>query len=188
MTWRGKTWKQPKMKHGKLTKWHWKPLYPENITIGRGTDIGAFCLLQGKFGIHLGNNVQIGAGTHIYSEDTISRKIGKVTIGDDTRIGVGCLILPNVYIGPRCFIGAYSVISEHIDDDMIIIPYQDYLKRKRRDEFSPNGVVSSGIAGGELILGKDSGVTGVDKLDYVYINGRKIPKSALTASMPTRTD
>ncbi len=89
-----KDWKPPEMEHGKLTKWNWLPYYPENIKIGKYVDIGAFCLLQGKYGIDIGENVQIGSHTSIYSEDTERGISGKIVILDGMLIGTHVSILP----------------------------------------------------------------------------------------------
>ena len=91
---RFKDWKPPEMEHGKLTKWNWLPYYPENIKIGKYVDIGAFCLLQGKYGIDIGENVQIGSHTSIYSEDTERGISGKIVILDGMLIGTHVSILP----------------------------------------------------------------------------------------------
>jgi len=93
---RFKKWKPPKMKHGKLTKWNWLPYYPENIKIGKNVDIGAFCFLQGKYGIDIGNNVQIGSHTSIYSEDTERGIKGKIIIKEGVMIGSHVTILPRL--------------------------------------------------------------------------------------------
>ena len=91
---RFKKWKPPKMKHGKLTKWNWLPYYPKNIKIGKYVDIGAFCLLQGKYGIEIGDNVQIGSHTSIYSDDTERGIHCPIIITEGVLIGSHVTILP----------------------------------------------------------------------------------------------
>ena len=89
-----KKWKPPKMKHGKLTKWNWLPYYPDSIFIGRNVDIGAFCFLQGRYGIIIGNDVQIGSHCSIYSEDTERGLKGQIIIKKGILIGAHSVILP----------------------------------------------------------------------------------------------
>jgi hypothetical protein len=91
---RFKKWKPPKMKHGKFTKWNWLPYYPDKIKIGRYVDIGALTLLQGKHGIIIKENVQIGAHCAIYSEDTERNLIGTIIIEKGIKIGAHSVILP----------------------------------------------------------------------------------------------
>lgn len=94
MSERFKDWKPPEMVHGEFTDWKWIPYYPENIKIGRNVDIGALCFLQGKMGIEIGDNVQIGAGTKIYSVDTERGIAGKIVIAPNIMIGANSVILP----------------------------------------------------------------------------------------------
>lgn len=91
---RFKNWKPPKMKHGKLTKWNWLPYYPKNIIIGKNVDIGAFSFLQGKYGIIIEPNVQIGSHVSIYSEDTERKINGQIVIKKGVLIGSHATIFP----------------------------------------------------------------------------------------------
>lgn len=108
---RFKKWKPPKMKHGKFTKWKWLPYYPENIKIGKNVDIGAFCFLQGEWGIEIGENTQIGSHCSIYSNNTINETFGSIKIGKNCCIGSHTIILPGVIIPDNCFIKAHSTIQ-----------------------------------------------------------------------------
>jgi len=108
---RFKKWKPPKMKHGKFTKWKWLPLYPENIIIGKNVDIGALCFLQGKYGIEIGDNTQIGSHCSIYSENTINETFGHISIGKNCCIGSHTILLPGTKIPNNCFIKANSIIQ-----------------------------------------------------------------------------
>lgn len=48
-------------------------------------------------------------------------KIGRVEIGDEVFIGVGCIILPNVHIGNRVVVGAGTIVSKDIPDGCIAV-------------------------------------------------------------------
>lgn len=108
---RFKNWKPPKMKHGKFTKWKWLPYYPEKIKIGRNVDIGALSFLQGKYGITIEANCQIGAHCDLYSENTINNTKGPIFIGENSTIGAHSIILPGVIIPKNTFIKANSVLT-----------------------------------------------------------------------------
>jgi len=87
-------WKPPKMVHGIFTRWKWIPYYPQNIQIGKNVDIGVFCFLQGKNGIIIEEDVQIGSHCSIYSEDTERGISGKIIIKKGIKIGAHSVILP----------------------------------------------------------------------------------------------
>jgi acetyltransferase-like isoleucine patch superfamily enzyme len=112
-------WVKPDMTHGVLTKWNWMAQHPENIVIGYKSDIGAFTYMNGKHGIELGNNVQLGSHCSIYSESTIDNKSGKVIIGDNTCVGSHSTIMPGVKIGKNCLIGAHSFVNKSIPDNTV---------------------------------------------------------------------
>lgn len=108
---RFKDWKMPVIEHNKLTKWNWVVSHPENLTLGKNTDIGAFTYIDAMYGVEIGDNVQIGSHCSVYSHDTIRNIKGKVIIGDNARIGSFCLILPNARIESNAFIKAYSIVD-----------------------------------------------------------------------------
>lgn len=107
---RFKNWQAPKIKEGKLTKWHWLVRHKEGLKLGQWTDIGAFSLLMAKYGIVIEDYVQIGGGTKIYSEDTISHKKGMVVLKKNCKVGANSVVLPGVTIGENSVIAACSVV------------------------------------------------------------------------------
>ena len=56
---RFKKWKHPEIKHQVPTKWGWIVWYPENLELGKNTDIGYGCYLQAEKGIVIGDNVEV---------------------------------------------------------------------------------------------------------------------------------
>lgn len=46
-------------------------------------------------------------------------KVGIVKIGDNTFVGYGSIILPNVKIGSNCIIGAGSVVTKNVPDNSV---------------------------------------------------------------------
>jgi len=89
----------------------WRCQYPENLTLGDKVDIGCFTYLNAKYGIEIGDNVQIGAHCAIYSDNTENETHGKVTIGENSLIGSYTLILPGATIPPNSKIPARSIIK-----------------------------------------------------------------------------
>ena len=107
---RFKKWNPPEIEHNVPTLWGWMVAHPENLGLGRYTDIGAFCYLQAEAGIEIGRHVQLGAHCAVYSVNTIDNQRGKVIIKDGARIGANSVILPNVIIGKNARVGALSLI------------------------------------------------------------------------------
>lgn len=114
-----KNWKQPKIKEGELTKWNWMVQGIEGLILGDYTDIGAFSYINAKYGVNIGNYVEIGSHCSIYSESTIDGKTGKVTLERNVKIGSHSTIMPNVTIGENSIIGAYSFVNKNIPANVI---------------------------------------------------------------------
>lgn len=93
------------------------------IEIGNNTGINAQCYLGGQGGIKIGNDVIIGPGVKIFSEnhnfnspDLVIRKQGVnrkgVIIEDNCWIGAGSIILDGVTIKSGSIIAAGSVVTK----------------------------------------------------------------------------
>lgn len=120
---RFKDWKNPKFDKGgwayhpdsyrliNENRYGWKCQNNWNLKLGKNVDIGCFTYMNAKYGIEIGDNVQIGSHCSIYSDNTENNTHGKVIIGENSLIGSHCLILPNVVIKPNSKIKAYSVIK-----------------------------------------------------------------------------
>jgi acetyltransferase-like isoleucine patch superfamily enzyme len=82
------------------------------VTVGRGTWIGPWTMLDGSGGgLSIGDTCSISAGVQIYTHDTVAwalsggraaRRTGAVRIGD-------C-----VYVGPQSVIAAGTEIADHV--------------------------------------------------------------------------
>lgn len=101
------------------------------IHIGNGTGINAGAYLSGQGGIHIGNDVIIGPGVQIFSEnhnfddpeklikDQGVKRMG-VTIGNNCWIGARVTILDGVNIGNGCVIAAGSVVTKSTPENTIV--------------------------------------------------------------------
>jgi len=110
---RFKDWKKPEIKHNIPTKWNWIVGYPEGLKLGKNVDIGTFTYIMAKYGVIIEDNVQVGGGVRIYSENTIDNTKGEIIIKRNARIGANSVILPNVIIGENSFVGALSLIKSN---------------------------------------------------------------------------
>ncbi|RYZ93140.1 MAG: acyltransferase, partial [Sphingobacteriaceae bacterium] len=97
----------------------------KGIKIGNGTGINAAAYLAGQGGIEIGENVIIGPGVKIFSENHVFSdslknikdqgvtRIG-VKIWDNCWIGSNVTILDGVEIGSGCVIAAGAVVTKSI--------------------------------------------------------------------------
>lgn len=102
----------------------------EPVTVGDATWIGPWVLLDGSGGgLRIGSNVDISAGVHVYTHDTVlsclsgrivPRKEGAVSIGDCTYVGPGSVIVGGVSIGHHCVIGAGSFVNHDVPDRSVV--------------------------------------------------------------------
>ena len=79
----------------------------ERITIGEGSNVQDGCVLHTDMGapLTIGKNVTIGHKVMLHG----------CTIGDNTLIGIGSIILNKTRIGKNCLIGANTLIAEGKD-------------------------------------------------------------------------
>lgn len=99
--------------------------YPENIEVGDNVAINDYCILNGKGGIKIGNNVALAHGVKIYSFDQMrpdeAEVLAPVKIGNDTWVGANAVITKGVTIGNHCIIGASSVVTKNISSNTIAV-------------------------------------------------------------------
>lgn len=97
--------------------------------IGKGTWIGAFCVIDGQGGLEIGEGCDISSGAHILTHSTVRRCVSErrynkvdqspTKVGDFVFIGENATVLKGVEIGHHSVIGAGAVIKE----DTKIPPY-----------------------------------------------------------------
>lgn len=97
--------------------------------IGKGTWIGAFCLIDGQGGLQIGKGCDISCGAHILTHSSLRRCVSgrkypvvdrsPTKIGDYVFIGENATVLKGVEIGHHSVIGAGAVVKE----DTEIPPY-----------------------------------------------------------------
>lgn len=102
------------------------------ISIGNNSAVGAMSYLGGQGGITIGDDVIIGPGVRIFSEnhnyadpDVAIRKQGVSRIGvkinNNCWIGAGVTIVDGVEIGEGCVIGAGSVVTKSVPKNSIAV-------------------------------------------------------------------
>lgn len=94
-----------------------------DVSVGNGTWIGPFTVLDGSGGLTIGSHCSISAGVHVYTHDTVAWAVsgGKsdperspVRIGSRCYVGPHTVVAKGVTIGDGCVIGAGSLVLHDI--------------------------------------------------------------------------
>lgn len=122
----------------------------------KGVKIGENCLIFSiefstePYLIEIGNHVVVSPGTTFITHDgsvwlyrdkhpniTV---FGKISIGDNSFIGINCIILPGTEIGSNCIIGAGSVVRGKIPDNSVVMgnPAKVVMKSDIAEKFLIN--------------------------------------------------
>ncbi len=116
---RFENWEFPDIKDGEMTKYNWLVQYPENLSLGSKTDIGAFTYINCMYEVHIEDFVQVGSHCSIYSHSTIDNKKGRVVLKKNCKIGTHSVVMPGVTVGENSIIGAFSFVNKDIPDNVI---------------------------------------------------------------------
>jgi acetyltransferase-like isoleucine patch superfamily enzyme len=143
------------------------PERPPRIEIGSNVNIEQNVHIVCTSSIRIGNNVSITGNcsitdtTHPFLDVENPVKIGAridptpapVEIGDDTFMGIGCVVLPGVRIGKSCVLGANSTVTRDIPDYSVAAGNPSRILR-RYDFPSRSWIKSdSGEAGNAVVPG-----------------------------------
>ncbi len=120
------------------------------ITIGDRTGIGDHSYLSGQGGIAIGDDVLLGPGVRVFSENhefgdrvrpirTQGEVRAPVTIESDCWIGAGATILASVRIGRGAVIGAGSVVTRDVPAYAVAAGNPAKVIRYRGDPAGPRG-------------------------------------------------
>ena len=120
-----------------------------DVTLGKNTSIWFNATLRGDIeNIHVGEGSNIQDGSVLHTDPGYPLKIGKnvtvghlvmlhgCTIGDNSLIGIGAVILNNAKIGNNCVIGAKSLITENkeIPDNSLVVGSPGRVIRKLTED------------------------------------------------------
>ena len=101
--------------------------YGRNITVGERVFMNFDCVILDVAPVMIGDNTQFGPAVQIYTAthplDAAERRSGleygkAIAIGADVWIGGAAVICPGVTIGSRSVIGAGSVVTRDIPEDV----------------------------------------------------------------------
>jgi len=123
-------WDYPEIEEGKLTKYNWMVQHAVNLKIGYKTDIGAFTYINAKYGVIIGDHVQIGSHCSIYSISTIDNRKGQVILEKNCKIGSHSVIMPGITVGKNSIIGAFSFVNKDIPPNVVAMGIPAKIKNK----------------------------------------------------------
>ena len=63
--------------------------------------------------------VYLSSGSHDFDQPALPLTTAKITIGQDTFVGARTFVMPGVTIGNRALIGACSVVTRDIEDNVV---------------------------------------------------------------------
>ena len=116
-----------------------------DVTLEKNSSIWFNAVLRGDIeNIHIGEGSNIQDGSVLHTDPGYPLKVGKnvtvghlvmlhgCTIGDNSLIGIGAVILNNAKIGKNCIIGAKALIAENkeIPDDSLVVGSPGRIIRK----------------------------------------------------------
>ena len=97
-----------------------------DVTLGKNSSIWFNAVLRGDIeNIYIGEGSNVQDGSVLHTDPGCPLKIGKnvtrghlvmlhgCTIGDNSLIGIGAVILNNAKIGKNCIIGSKTLITEY---------------------------------------------------------------------------
>lgn len=102
--------------------------YGYNIELGDNFYANMNCIILDEAKVTFGNNVFVAPGCGFYTAghplDVKQRNAGleyalPITVGDNVWFGAQCIVLPGVTIGNNTVIGAGSVVTRNIPDNVV---------------------------------------------------------------------
>lgn len=122
---------------------------PWNIKIGKST-IASNCILDGRGGIEIGDNVVFGSGVHVWTEEhdvndpwfrVMSQNRQPVIVKDRAWVCSDVTLLPGVIIGEGTVVAARGCVTKACDDYGIYagVPAKKISERNRELEYNLDG-------------------------------------------------
>ncbi len=61
----------------------------------------------------------LSTGSHDFSDPALPLVVGKITIGEDAFVGARAFVMPGIMIGARAIVGAGSVVTRDVPENVI---------------------------------------------------------------------
>lgn len=129
------------MRIGVRSTVHWRLVFfaPQGIAVGANSIVGNDCFLDGRLGLSIGDNVNIGGHVQIFTvghdpqSDSFGTKGGPVHVDDRAYVASRATVLPNVRIGEGAVVAAGAVVTKDVQPYTIVagVPAVPVGKRTR---------------------------------------------------------
>jgi maltose O-acetyltransferase len=136
------------VKIGRQTSVHWRTRFyaPHGITLGNNTILGNDLFLDGRFGLTIGDNVNLGGETAIFTaehdpNDPDFAMVGApVVIEDYVYVASRSTILPGVRIGKGAVVALGAVVTRDVPEYTIVggVPAKVIGQRSRDLRYTLN--------------------------------------------------
>ena len=99
---------------------------PRALSIGSGTSIGHDAILDARYGLKIGKNVNLSSqvmiwsAQHDYRSSSFASMGGAVTIEDYVWLGPRAIVLPGVTIGKGAVVAAGAVVTKDVEPYTIV--------------------------------------------------------------------
>ena len=121
---------------------HWRAEFyaPQRVVVGEHTTIGDSVFLDGRDGLTIGSNVNIGSRVTIWTrqhdpdDPWFAETGGPVVLGDRSWVASGATVLPGVTVGQGAVVAAGAVVTRDVAPYTIVggAPAR-YLRDRSRD-------------------------------------------------------
>jgi len=100
-----------------------------DVTVGKHTWIGPFCILDGKGKLTIGDFCSVSSGVQIYTHDSLGWALSggkmkypldRVSIGNRCYLGPHAVVTRGVSLGDGCVVAAHSMVNRSFPRNTIV--------------------------------------------------------------------
>ncbi|MBL4288153.1 serine O-acetyltransferase [Vibrio fluvialis] len=115
-----------KNKYLKLCEWFSNRMQRKyGVYISSKANFDESLSLKHPIGIVIGQGVNLGRNVVIFQNVTIGRSSNNVaqypSVGDNTTIYAGAVVIGGIHVGHNCIVGANSVVTSNIPDNSVVV-------------------------------------------------------------------
>ena len=138
------------------------------VVVGERSNIQELCCLHVEYGCEciVGNGVTVGHGAILHG----------CTIGDNTLVGMGAIVMNDAVVGKNCLIGAGALVTggTHIPDGTLVVGSPARPKRAlTEEEIEANRESAEGYVGDGINLAENG----------IVYTGANLPSDCMTIAV-----
>jgi len=97
----------------------WNLTLHDRSLLGDGTNANSLGEIEIGARATVAQEVYLSTGSHDFSQEALPLVTAKITVGEDAFVGARVFVMPGVTIGARSIIGACSVVTKDVDEDVV---------------------------------------------------------------------